>query len=82
LIFAELSRDGYTELSRTHAIDPTDSAYGRMVVWSYPAFSDGKVFVRSQKEIKCLDLRVTQPSPEQVDPNPPDPAETRQATAR
>lgn len=82
LIFAELSRHGYTELSRTHAIDPTDNAYGRRVVWSHPAFSGGRVFVRSQKEIKCLDLRATQPSPEQVDPNPTDPAETGQATAR
>jgi len=61
LIFADLNREGYTEYSRTHIIDPTESAYGRTVVWSHPAFAGGRVYVRSHREIRCVDLREISP---------------------
>jgi hypothetical protein len=56
LIIAELSRDGYKEISRAHLLDPTNEAFGRKVVWSAPAFADRAVFVRNDKEIVRVNL--------------------------
>ncbi|QDU91323.1 outer membrane biogenesis protein BamB [Pirellulimonas nuda] len=56
LIFATLTRDGYTEHGRTHLLEPTGEAFGRPVVWSHPAFAQKCVFARNDKEIVCVDL--------------------------
>jgi hypothetical protein len=56
LITADLSPAGYRQLSRTHVIDPVNSDPQRQVVWSYPAFADRCVFVRSDQEIICYSL--------------------------
>lgn len=56
LIIANLSREGYQEISRAHILDPTNEAFGRKVVWSMPAFASKCVFVRNDKEIVCVDL--------------------------
>ncbi|MEM7396032.1 MAG: PQQ-binding-like beta-propeller repeat protein, partial [Verrucomicrobiota bacterium] len=39
LILAELTEDGYSELSRRPLLEPTTETYGRTVIWSHPAFS-------------------------------------------
>ncbi|QDT36558.1 PQQ-binding-like beta-propeller repeat protein [Stratiformator vulcanicus] len=51
-----LTKDGFEELSRTHLLDPTNSAFGRAVVWSQPAFAGQRVYVRNDKEIMAVDL--------------------------
>ncbi len=56
LIIARLSPRGYEEISRAHLLDPTNSAGGRKVVWSHPAFADRCVFTRNDKEIICVSL--------------------------
>lgn len=56
LIFAELSRGGYKELSRAHVIEPTGPAQRREVVWTHPAFANRCVYVRNDKEIVCVSL--------------------------
>ena len=56
LIIARLSPRGYEEVSRAHLLDPTNSAGGRKVVWSHPAFADRCVFTRNDKEIICVSL--------------------------
>jgi outer membrane protein assembly factor BamB len=56
LIFAKLTRTGYEELGRTRVIEPTGEAFGRPVVWSYPAFAGRCLFVRNDNEIVCLSL--------------------------
>jgi outer membrane protein assembly factor BamB len=56
LVIAKLSPAGYEELSRTHLIDPTNSTFGRKVVWSHPAFADRCVFARNDREIVCASL--------------------------
>ena len=56
LVQAELSRQGYKELSRTHLIEPTTKVGGRTVVWSHPAFAHRSIFVRNDQEIVCVDL--------------------------
>lgn len=56
LTFAKLSREKYEELSRTHLIEPTGEAFGRPVVWSYPAFANSDCYIRNDKEIICVSL--------------------------
>lgn len=57
LIVAELTPDAYKELSRFHVLEPTGEAFGRSVVWTHPAFADGCVFVRNDKELVCVSLK-------------------------
>ena len=56
LIVAQLSREGYKEISRFHVLEPTNEAFGRKVVWSHPAFAARCLFARNDKEIVCVDL--------------------------
>ena len=57
LIFARLSPKGYEEISRARIIEPTTTAFRRTVAWVHPAFADGCVFVRNDKEIVCVSLK-------------------------
>lgn len=56
LILAELSEDGYSELGRSHILEPTTGTYGRKVIWSHPAFAQRCVFARNDAEIVCVSL--------------------------
>ena len=47
LILARLSPESYREVSRAKVIDET---------WAAPAFADGCVFARNDKEIVCVPL--------------------------
>jgi outer membrane protein assembly factor BamB len=57
LVIATLSSEGFQELGRARLLEPTSVARGRDVVWSHPAYSDGKMVVRNDKEIICVDLK-------------------------
>jgi outer membrane protein assembly factor BamB len=57
LILAELSPEGCKQISRAKVIEPTSNAGRRKVAWSHPAFADGSMFVRNDKELIRLDLR-------------------------
>ena len=56
LIIGQLSTDGFKELSRTHVINATNTAFGRDVVWCAPAFANKRMYVRNDKELICVDL--------------------------
>jgi outer membrane protein assembly factor BamB len=56
MILAELSPKGYKEIDRAHILDPVHEAYGRIVVWSHPAFAGRCVFARNDKEMICISL--------------------------
>ncbi len=56
LIIARLTPEAYTEVSRCHLLEPTNTAAGRDVVWSHPAFANRHVYARNDKEIVCADL--------------------------
>jgi outer membrane protein assembly factor BamB len=56
LIIAKLSPEGYEEIDRAQVIKPTNTAFGRDVVWSMPAFANKKAFIRNDEEIICVDL--------------------------
>lgn len=56
LISAEVTRDGYREIGRAHLIDPTAPFGRRKFAWAPPAFANGHVFVRNDKELVCASL--------------------------
>jgi len=56
LILAKLSPQGYDELGRFHVLEPTNSTFGRPVVWSHPAFAEKCLFARNDKELVCVSL--------------------------
>lgn len=61
LIIARLTPEGYEEISRTHLIDPTTPESGVRksggpVNWSHPAYADGHIFARNDREIVCASL--------------------------
>jgi outer membrane protein assembly factor BamB len=56
LIIARLSPQGYQEIDRCHLLEPTNKTFGRLVVWSPPAFAQKSLFVRNDKELVCVDL--------------------------
>jgi outer membrane protein assembly factor BamB len=58
LILANLSKEGYQEISRFHVLDPTNECFGRDVVWSHPAFANKSVYARNDKELVCVSLAV------------------------
>ncbi len=62
LILAKLTPAGYTEISRAHLIDPTNTMARaktdpkRLVNWAHPAFANRSIYVRSDKELICYSL--------------------------
>ncbi len=56
LIIARLDSAGYHEISRAHLLDPTNTAQGRDVVWSHPAFANRRMYARNDSEIICVSL--------------------------
>jgi hypothetical protein len=56
LIIASLSPEGYKEISRAHILEPTNTAAGRDVVWTHPAFANRNAYMRNDKELVCVDL--------------------------
>jgi len=51
-----MSPKGYEEIDRANVIKPSQSARGREVVWSHPAFAHKCAFIRNDREIVCISL--------------------------
>lgn len=58
LIIAKLSPTGYHEIGREKLLETTAETRGRAYVWCHPAFANGHMYVRNEKEIICVDLRA------------------------
>ena len=56
MIVTRLSTGGYEEASRVPLIAPTHRVSGRMLVWSHPALSGRRVYLRNDEEIRCWEL--------------------------
>ena len=56
LILANLTRRGYEELGRQHVLEPTNTVFGRSVVWSHPAFANRCLYARNDKELVCVSM--------------------------
>jgi outer membrane protein assembly factor BamB len=54
LIQARLTPRGYEEIGRMTVLHPVYPFAGRKVAWSPPAFANGHVFARSEKELVCV----------------------------
>jgi outer membrane protein assembly factor BamB len=56
LVIARLSPAGYQEVSRASILEPAGLSQGRPIVWSHPAFAEGCVFARNDRELVCVSL--------------------------
>jgi outer membrane protein assembly factor BamB len=56
LVIARLTPEKYTEISRTHLLEPTGLAFGRSVWWSHPAFANRCLYARNDQELICVSL--------------------------
>ena len=56
LMIANLSPEGFEEISRAKILEPTSVARGRDVLWSHPAFANRRMFARNDKEVICVSL--------------------------
>lgn len=56
LIIADLTKEGYREISRSLLVEPTRPVQRRMTIWSHPAFAHQSVFARNDKEIVRVNL--------------------------
>jgi outer membrane protein assembly factor BamB len=56
LLIAELTKAGHKEIARTKLLKATNTAFGREVVWSAPAFANQHVYLRNDEECICVDL--------------------------
>ena len=59
LIQAHLSPNGYTELGRTHLIDPTSPLFEGKFTWAAPAFENRNIYVRNDRELRCFSLAAS-----------------------
>lgn len=62
LSVATMDREGYHAKGTMHVLEPTSNAFGRDVVWSYPAYADRTVFIRNDNELVAVDISK-RPSP-------------------
>ena len=56
VISAKMDPSGYTELARAKLIEPTHQVAGRNLVWSHPAFANGRIYLRNDQELRCYEL--------------------------
>lgn len=56
LIRAQLTPQGYQEISRVAVLEPTFPFGGRNVAWSPPAYANRHIFARNGKELICASL--------------------------
>ena len=56
LIRAQLTAQGYHEISRVAVLEPTFPFGGRNVAWSPPAYANRHIFARNGKELICASL--------------------------
>ena len=56
LILAQLTPDGYREISRAHLLEPTSVLGTRRLAWIPPVYVNRCVFARNDKELICASL--------------------------
>ena len=56
LILAQLTPQGYREISRSHLLEPTSILGVRKFAWTPPAYANRHVFARNDEELVCASL--------------------------
>ena len=46
----------FAGIDRVKVVEPTNTAFGRDVVWCPPAWANRRVYLRNDKECVCIDL--------------------------
>lgn len=59
IISARMTPEAYSELDRAFLIPPTHQVAGRKLVWSHPAFANGNIYLRNDRELRCFQLAKT-----------------------
>ena len=59
LIRAELTPQGYKEISRARVLEPAPTFGGRKCAWAAPAFANRRIYARTNKELVCASLAET-----------------------
>ncbi|HMP78471.1 MAG TPA: PQQ-binding-like beta-propeller repeat protein [Pirellulaceae bacterium] len=57
LTIARMSPEKYETISSAKLLEPTQDSFGRPVVWCQPAYAQGCIFWRNDKEIICVSLK-------------------------
>jgi outer membrane protein assembly factor BamB len=56
VVICDLSRKGYSELSRAHLLDPTNTDAQRPTLWCHPAYAHQSLYWRNDKELIRVSL--------------------------
>jgi outer membrane protein assembly factor BamB len=56
LILANLTPEGYEEISRAKLLEAQENTRGREVLWCHPAFANRPMYVHNGKEMICVSL--------------------------
>ena len=59
LIRAQLTPQGYREISRAHLLEPTSPFGDRKCAWTPPAYANRHVFARNDEELVCASLAAS-----------------------
>jgi len=57
LTIARLTPEKYEKISSVKLLEPTHESFGHLALWSAPAYSNGCIFWRNDKEIICVSLK-------------------------
>ncbi|MCA9136893.1 MAG: PQQ-like beta-propeller repeat protein [Planctomycetales bacterium] len=56
LTIAKMDADGFQSRGQMKVVAPTQSAFGRKVIWSHPAYAGKTAYIRNDKELVAVDL--------------------------
>lgn len=56
LTLAEMDDQSFRSLGQMQVVEPTQSAFGRKVIWSHPAYANKTAYIRNDKELVAVDL--------------------------
>lgn len=57
LTLARLSPEKYEKISSVKLLEPTHESFGHLAVWSCPAYANGCLYWRNDKELICVSLK-------------------------
>jgi outer membrane protein assembly factor BamB len=57
LTIAKLTPEKYEKLSSVQLLEPTHESFGHKALWSCPAYSNGCMYWRNDKELICVSLK-------------------------
>ena len=59
-MIATMNADGFRSHGQMHVLEPTQSAMGRKVIWSHPAYANKTAYIRNDNELVAVDLSVAE----------------------